>query len=1162
MSKVYPLTHEQRPAVEPSEVVWLSASAGTGKTQVLSARVLRLLLEEGVRPDQILCLTFTKAGATEMAARINEVLARWVRLDSTALAKDLLAIGADHGPDTVARARKLFAAVLDCPGGGLRIDTIHAFAQWLLAAFPNEAGLLPGVRAMEDRDKDLLLREVLADLLLAAERTNDAATLDALARLSVRMGPDKVPAWLLRCAAARDAWVGPGGWQPPMRDGVLRLLGLSADAGPQDLLDLCSDGVFDTDALQCCLAAYSAWTAPTGVKVSAMIRDWLESGPEDRLAGLAALHKELFTKEGQVKNLKSLVKLESAIEDAGFSVLDSSLAVQERKTLLELVDFLVPALEVGRKFALAWDEAKARAGFIDFDDQIRQAAELLTRSALSEWIRYKLDRQFDHILVDEAQDTNAAQWQIIGALTDEFFAGQGARDDRLRTLFVVGDYKQAIFRFQGTSPENFAQAKARVATMMRDAADNLAEQRGGGTARELRDLDLGQSFRTAASILEFVDKAIGQIGHDGLGLSERPAPHKGEDRPGQVTLWQVVGGKGENGDNGEAGEGEAADEGAEGWLSRGDRQMADKIAKQVSDWLDHGFPLVKGEAAGTARRATAGDVMVLVRKRKELAGLIVARLHAAGVPVAGVDRLRLATPLAVRDLIAALRFAVQPHDDLNLANLLVSPLLGWSQDDLLRWGWRPEGVGLFDHLRQSRGQGEVDRTWHQLGELLRIADYEPPRALLHWILTGPWQGRKRLVARLGTEANDPIDELLNAAGAYAANEVPSLTGFIRWFDAGTSELKREAGKSRDEVRVMTVHGSKGLQAPIVILADAADNPTRGRGSPVELEDGLSGKVIPLPTLTKAELVGGIDAVVAANTKAEMEEHWRLLYVAMTRAEEALFIGGALTSKETAPHDDSWYAQLAALFDEADKLEDPRWGHIMTYGQAPQIAAPAKSGSGGELPLLPAWLERPVAPEPRPPRPLAPSSLGEDLATDPPFPPGAGQAAARGVLLHKLLERLPELPPAERKAAAEAWLARNGSDFSAPDRAEMVASALAVLAEPAWADLFAPGALAEVPIAATVGGQVVVGTIDRMVLLPDRIRLIDFKTARRPPESLDAVPVAILRQMAAYAAALEAAYPGRRIEAALLYTQTPRLIALPDDLLAVHKQALRGGEESF
>lgn len=1154
MSRVFPLVGNQRPAVEPGEVVWLSASAGTGKTQVLSARVLRLLLQEDVRPEQILCLTFTKAGATEMAARINEVLARWVRLEATALAKELMAIGADHGPATVARARRLFAEVLDCPGGGLRIDTIHAFSQWLLAAFPAEADLLPGVRAMEDRDRELLLREVLSELLVTAERDDDVATLDALKLLAVRMGPDKVPGWLLRCADAHEAWDGAGGWAPPMRAGVLRLLGLDSDAGPADLHDLCSDGVFDTDALQCCLAAYSAWSAPTGIKVSALIRQWLESSPEERLAGLADLHKELFGKEGQIKNLKSLVKFEDSIEEAAFAVFDSSVAVQERRILLDLVDFLTPALELGHKFSRAWNEAKARAGFIDFNDQIRQAAALLTRNGLSEWIRYKLDRRFDHILVDEAQDTNAAQWQIIDALTGDFFSGEGASGDKLRTLFVVGDYKQAIFRFQGTSPENFARAKQRVAGQMEQAAANLAGQRGNAPLRSLRDLDLGQSFRTARPILEFVDRAIAAIGPENLGLAEPPNDHVGEERPGQVTLWQVIGGENEDAEEPRG----SSEEGAENWLSRGDRQMAERIARQVRDWLKHGYPLVKGGE----RRAKAGDVMVLVRKRKELAGLIVARLHAHGVPVAGIDRLRLAAPLAVRDLMAALRFAAQPHDDLNLASLLVSPLLGWSQDDLLRHGWRPEGVGLYEHLRRTRGEPEVDRVWAALGEILRIADYEPPQALLHWILIGPWQGRRKLVARLGTEANDPIDELLNAAGAYAAGEVPSLNGFIRWFDAGSGELKREAGKSRDEVRVMTVHGSKGLQAPIVILADAADNPHASLSSPLELEDPLTRKQIPLPGLTKAQRIGPIAEVADQAAREELEEHWRLLYVAMTRAEEALFIGGALGGKDKAPNPDSWYARLDALFDDSQRLEDPRWGWTATYGAAPDLLpAPAAVG-GDELPLLPPWLERPVAAEPRPPRPLAPSSLGEDLATDPPHPPGQGQAALRGVLLHRLLERLPELPTGERKAAAETWLARHGRDFAAPERAEMARSALAVLAEPAWAELFSPASLAEVPIAATVGGQVVAGTIDRLLIGADRIRLVDFKTARRPPASLDEVPVAILRQMAAYAAALEAAYPGRTVEAALLYTQVPQLIPLPADLIALHKAGLGGPEQTF
>ncbi len=1153
--RVFPLQDNQALAVDPSDSVWLSASAGTGKTQVLSARVLRLLLREDVAPEQILCLTFTKAGAAEMAVRVNEVLANWVRMPDAALFEQLRNIGAAATPEARDRARTLFARVLDCPGGGLRIDTIHAFSQWLLAAFPEEAGLVPGTRPMEDRDRDLLAHAELARMVVEWEEAGERDLIEAIETLSVRMGADGVRGWLMRCAEAREVWFGPGGWQDgDIAARVKALIGLAADTDDRAVAALCEDHAFDLDALHLCLSANRAWGTATAAKSIAAIEAWLAARPAERVVLGDEMRSALFTLKAEPRHLASLEKHESMYAEAAAAVLASLSRIAELQALLALVELLVPALTVGRRFALRWEEAKAREGLIDFDDQIRRAAALLERSDMAEWIRFKLDRRFDHILVDEAQDTNAAQWSIIRALTDDFFSGIGQRDGKQRTIFVVGDYKQAIFGFQGTSPDNFEAAKQEFARVMDTAAANARELRPPVELRSLQPLGLGRSYRTAQPVLDFVDRAIEAIGPSSFGLSDAPESHIGYDRPGEVVLWRPIVSRAE--------EQAEEDDGPEDWISEPERRMADRIADQVRAWLRDGYPLVKDR--DNPRNATAGDIMVLVRKRRELAGLIVARLYAKGVPVAGVDRLRLGAPLAVKDLMAALRFAAQPLDDLSLANLLVSPLIGWSQQDLLDHGWRDKGVALWDHLRRS-DVPEVARTTDKLRDLLRLADIEPPQGLLHWMLAGPWAARRALVARLGTEANDPIDELLNAASAYAASNTASLQGFIRWFDAGDGELKREAGASKGQVRVMTVHGSKGLQSPIVILADATGNPDTSPMRSLSLHEELpggGGRTIPVPGLRSGEKVGRITEAEAAAKAAERQEHWRLLYVAMTRAEEALFIGGALGKKETEPAPDSWYARLAPLFG-GEPEEDEIWGTAQRHGPKPVPIVGKASVSELEPMPLPAWALTPIGPEPRPPRPLAPSSAGDERGADPPLPPEAAAAAARrGVLIHRLLERLPDVVAHQREHRARAWLARQARDLEAGVRDELLAAVLAVIDHADFADLFGPAALAEVPITATVDGQVVAGIVDRLLVASDQVTVVDFKTARRPPASLAQMPVPTLRQMGAYAAALGEIYPGRRIRAGVLYTHVPQLIEIPANVLAEHKPALSTAQESF
>ena len=697
---------------------------------------------------------------------------------------------------------------------------------------------------------------------------------------------------------------------------------------------------------------------------------------------------------------------------------------------------------------------------------------------------------------------------------------------------------------------------------MADAAANAPHLRDGTAARELRDLGLGRSYRTAQPVLEFVDAAIARIGTAAFGLNDNPGAHSGDDRPGEVVLWNPV--KAEESDEDlpeQPDERDDRDErennsGEEGWISAPERRMADKIAQQIKDWLHEGYPLVKG----ARRNAGPGDIMVLVRRRKELAGLIVARLHAAGIPVAGVDRLRLGAPLAVKDLMAVLRFAAQPLDDLSLANLLVSPLGGWSQQDLLDHAYRDKGVALWDHLRASEA-GFVQETVEKLRDVLRRTDFEPPQALLHWILTGPWQGRRKLVARLGREAIDPMDELLNAAFAYAGAHTPSVQGFIQWFDAGEGELKREAGASDGLVRVMTVHGSKGLQAPIVILADATGDPAAQKTVEITLPDG--DRAVPIPLLSKELSIARVDAEVEKAKALEMQEHWRLLYVAMTRAEEALFIGGTLGKKKDEPPEASWYAALAPIF-SGEILDDPSFGGRRVWGQRPADVLPSDpEPDETAFVALPAWVQNAVGPEPKPPRPLAPSSAGEDNAADPPLPPDhMRQAARRGVLIHRLLERLPDIAEASRRDAAALWLERNAAELAASERKDMLDAALAIVGDPRFADFFAPGSLAEVPLSANVAGTVVTGTVDRLLVTERRVTVVDYKTARRPPAGLEEVPEATLRQMAAYVAALEVIYPGREVRAALLYTQRPLLIDLPEETVEAYKNRLSTSEQSF
>ena len=664
------LKGSQREASHPQDHVWLSASAGTGKTYVLSARVLRLLLR-GVVPDAILCLTFTKAGAAEMADRVHARLASWVRLDDIRLHQELEALGEASGPDAVAEARTLFARILESRNGGLRIMTIHAFCQTLLAGFPIEAGLTPGFRQIEGREQAALADTALADLIVSASREGDRQLIDDFGALSLALGEGEAKGFVTRAAGSLDALSQVG---PNLVPIVNRAVIGQVDFRMQDLVDACSDGAFDRLSLERLAKLNREWGTKSGDAAAEMIADWLAGDPERRLDRLDKLSRIWTTDKGERRKQGPKALDYPNVLDRVASWCDALLATRKRAML---ADQIRAALNAAWRFAYAYDVAKRTRGFVDFDDLIKRARDLLAEPGMGEWIRFKLDQATDHILIDEAQDTNRSQWAIVEALTEEFWAGDGAQGDTLRTIFAVGDFKQAIFSFQGTDPLHYSRA------------GNHFAQRAEASAQDMLQLSLTRSFRSAAPVLTVVDATLAGLGEAALGaidVSERHETARGI--AGSVIVWPPV-----SAEAGAEDEEESSDDGEESWASDAVRTLAMQIARQVRAWLDDGLMVAKDDG----RRAAAGDIMILVRSRSTLAALMVARLIEEGVPVAGVDRLLLREPLAVQDLIAAARFAVQPDDDLTLAVLLVSPLLGWSQDDLFAVAFDRKGT-LWDAI--------------------------------------------------------------------------------------------------------------------------------------------------------------------------------------------------------------------------------------------------------------------------------------------------------------------------------------------------------------------------------------------------------------------------------------------------------------------------------
>ncbi|MDJ0946959.1 MAG: double-strand break repair helicase AddA [Kiloniellales bacterium] len=1136
-------------AADPERSIWVAASAGTGKTKVLTDRVLSLMLA-GTPPERLLCLTFTKAAAAEMATRIARRLADWTTVGEDTLAAALTGLlGRMPEDGEIALARQLFARVLDAEGG-LKIQTIHAFCQSLLGRFPLESRVAPHFQVLDERSAAELLAAAREAVLARSAAEPGGAVANALEWLAGLLDETRFTEVLAELTRERGRFtrqverLGSAG----LAAAINARLGIGREETPEVVLaEAVADSALDLMGLQLVVSALEAGTDKERTE-GATLKLWLALPAAARadafedyaalfLTAKGELRKRLLTKAAQaaVPGAEAIMAAEGARLQAVLLRRNKVVTARATQALATL----------GAAVLEGYEHHKAWGAFLDYDDLILKTRDLLQSQGMTGWVLFKLDGGLDHVLIDEAQDTNPEQWQIVEALTREFFAGEGAREGP-RTVFAVGDAKQSIFGFQRAKPEEFLRLRGVMAA------------RTAAAGQRWDDVDLDVSFRSTEAVLAAVDAVFaGAAARDGVLPDARPLRHEASRRgqAGVVELWPPA----------PLVESESEAPWSAPLERRGTtpprRRLARLIACRIHHWtLDpKGAEDPESQLPSKGRRLRPEDFLILVRRRNEFVEEVVRELKLLRVPVAGVDRMVLTDQLAVMDLIALGRFLLMPEDDLTLATVLKGPFIGFDEEQLFALAHGRPGT-LWQALRDGRGETLHARmALDLLSELLAQVDTLPPYELYAEML-GRRRGRESLLARLGREAADPIEEFMGLALAYEREHPPSLEGFLHWLEAGQQEVKRDLEHGGRAVRVMTVHGAKGLQAPVVFLPDTLQLP-QSSDSLFWLDD--EDLLLWPPRRAWDDEVA--EAARARQREAQLQEYRRLLYVAMTRAEDRLYVCGWAGRND--PPEGCWYdlvrqglaARAEAVDFDFSGAAAEGWAGPGQRLATAQAAAP-EPAEAGPPPLapgkLPDWASRPPVPERLPPQPLAPS---RPRLPEPPLrsPLGAEEGAAlrRGRLVHRLLELLPELP-AQAWAAAGARLLALPQQGLTPEEAEaLLTSTLALLDHPDFVRFLGPGSRAEVPLAGVIEGrggpQVVAGQIDRLVVEAESVAVVDYKSNRRPPDDPAGVPEVYLKQMAAYRALLAEIYPKRRIDCYLLWTEGPRLMQLRSAQLADH-----------
>jgi len=1234
--------------------------------------------------------------ASDNPAAPHDIQTETAPVKQTGLRKTLAdLLGREPSRTDLEEARALFARVVDVPGG-LKIMTIHSFCQSVLGRFPVEAGIAPHFTPLEEEDSQNLLAEAKKRVLTRALQQPGSPLAQAVYTLGSLMNEGDFDD-LTRKIIAERRQMAEILTKTHGIDGLYTHLcmffgvqpGLSTENAA---LSFCTLEEEREKSLRRIVSTLSPGKGVRDQKKLEILQDFLDAPPAERTALYPAYKKIFFDSKGNIQEKPFTAAMLEKMPEAAGLMAEEALRIVSHDDMVKAITCAASTRDLfllGSAITEDYQAAKQKRGALDFDDLVIYTLSLLKGDAFkgniqdsAAWVLYKLDEGIDHILLDEAQDTNPEQWEIIRLLCEEFFNGLAARDDITRTLFVVGDKKQSIYSFQRAAPEEFERMRHYFSGKIRDsdqifksidintsfrsvqaildsvdmvfaAPDTVrglgdhylnhiaARQAQGGLielwplckqvqAAEEGQTERGDGIKNKAAIEETGSPATATAAAAAKANSTATAAETGADdvaataatnalaeegaAQGAAAMRATAAGTTENSvDNaramaaatdaltkeraakGAAAMRTAAAEraakkmvtGAEapveatmtasgtapgtapetaprkqdGWVipdkiqesQSGAAQMAAKIGDTIQSWLRSGEKL-----ASYDRPIRPGDIMILVRSRSAFVGQLVSALKRRAIPVSGVDRMVLANQMVVQDLCTAGRFALLPDDDLTLAGLLKSPFIGMDEETLYAL-CQGRGGTVWESVKKN-GDGVII-TW--LEQLIAHAGNLPPYEFFSHILqqpcpAGDYNGMQAIRARLGEDALDPLEEFLNIALSYETSHTAGLEAFLKAQEDDSRQIKRELEEASNAVRIMTVHGAKGLQAPIVFLPDTVRTHSSVKPDKI-LWPHKTGEKLPLYLPSKESLPAAAKKARQRIEDALDDEYRRLLYVAMTRAEERLYIGGYLGKRTPGDSIAYWYGDIsrairqmegavrlpAGIYDENGAEQE------MIRVASEQTAAPDKAAgkirqAHVQTVAVPEWAGRGAPAEPAPPRPLAPSRpSGDEPAAASPLSVQAGDRFRRGNITHKLLQLLPDLPESERLPAMTRYLENYTPALDPALRQDIADETMAVLSHAGFAALFGAGSLAEVPVTGLLpDGRLIAGQLDRLLVTDTEILIVDYKTNRPPPLNEADVPAIYRGQLRAYAEMLALIYPGRTVRAALLWTDGARLMPVP------------------